>query len=86
MIAGLGAGSILEPVRKLGDELAHAEAVEPMGRGGLDPVVGAGDLATDGGTGVGGVAYVGRRQDGLLEALRVREAPERRLETLDDVS
>ena len=74
----------MEPLGQLGDELAHAETLEPVGRDRLHAVVGNGELPTDGGGGIGVVAQVGRQQNCLLEVIGVGETPQRRLEALDD--
>jgi hypothetical protein len=56
----------VEPIRKFGDEFAHAEAGKPNGRDRVHTIMGAGDLAADGGGGVSVIAQIGRQQDGAV--------------------
>ena len=56
-----------QPIRQLDDQLGHRNALPPFLRDAIYAVVRAGDLAVDGGGGVGVVAQVHRQQAAIAE-------------------
>src|SRR5687768_12466260 len=57
-------------IRQIQEQFRHGDPLAPLGRDGVDPVVRAGELAVDGGGGVGIVAQGGGGQASIREVIR----------------
>ncbi len=66
--------------------MAHLEVFSPCGRDAGFAVVGSGELAADGGGGVGVVAQVDGHKNGVAEGVGLVEAPEGGFEAFDNVA
>jgi hypothetical protein len=84
-VNGAAAGGI-EGVGEGGDAVGADELLAPLRRDRGRAPAGAGQLACDGGGGVGVVAEVGGSQHGITAVVGAGDRPERRLERIDAVA
>src|SRR5579883_2702060 len=68
------------------DALAPRELLKPARRNAAQPQQRAGDLASNGGDGVGVATKICSQDDGIAEAFRAVNSPERGVERFNDVA
>ena len=76
----------MQAVWQVGDVIPFRQSLQPPRRNSRLTIVGASDLAADGGRGVRVITQISRTQDRRLEGICLREAPQRSFKTVDDAT